>query len=75
MAKQSITQSAFLYFDTQPPLFHYALAVLTVTLALLATLKTPVIGERTAFMLFFLQLSSPHSGSDEILESVPSLYL
>lgn len=75
MAKQSITLSAFLFFDTQLPLFHYALAMLTVTVALLATLYIPVIGERTAFMLFFLQLSSPHSGSDGILESVRSLYL
>ncbi|MDP3663331.1 MAG: hypothetical protein U1D41_01635 [Nitrosomonas sp.] len=75
MAKQSITQSAFLYLDTQPLLFHYALAMVTVTAALLATLYTPVIGERTAFMLFFLRLSSPRSGSEGILESVRSFYL
>ncbi len=56
MAKQSITQSAFLYLDTQPLLFHYALAMVTVTAALLATLYTPVIGERTAFMLFFFAI-------------------
>jgi PAS domain S-box-containing protein len=56
MAKQSITQSAFLYLDTQPLLFHYALAMVTVTAALLATLYTPVIGERTAFMLFYFAI-------------------
>jgi len=75
MAKQSITQSAFLYLDTQPLLFHYALAMVTVIVALLATLNIPIIGERTALMLFFLRLSSPHSGSEGILESVQSFYL
>ncbi len=46
------TQSIILYFDAQPDWLRYGWAVLTVAIAAIATLYVPVIGERTAFLLF-----------------------
>jgi PAS domain S-box-containing protein len=51
--RRSKTQSIFIYFDAQPDLLRYGLAVLAIAISALATRTIPVIGERAAFLLFF----------------------
>uniref|UniRef100_UPI001177C5AC hypothetical protein n=1 Tax=Crenothrix polyspora TaxID=360316 RepID=UPI001177C5AC len=56
IAKQFKIQSIILYFDAQPPLVRYGLAMLAVAIAATATQHIPVIGERAAFLLFFFAI-------------------
>lgn len=50
------TQALFSYSDAQSPLVRYGLAVLAVAAAALATQAIPVIGQRAAFMFFFVAI-------------------
>jgi PAS domain S-box-containing protein len=55
--RRSKTQSIILYFDAQPYLLRYGLAVLAVAIGAMATHIIPVIGERVGFILFFFAIT------------------
>jgi hypothetical protein len=56
ITKRFKTQPIVLYFDAQPPLFRYGLAVSAVAAAAIGTLTIPVVGQRAAFLLFFFAI-------------------
>lgn len=56
MVKRLNIQSLFSYSDAQSPWFRYGLAVLAVAAAALATQTVPVIGQRAAFMFYFIAI-------------------
>ncbi len=51
------TQSIFLYCDAQSPMFRYGLAVLAVTIAIIATQNIQVIGQQAEFLIFFFVIT------------------
>lgn len=55
--RRSKTQSIILYFDAQPYLLRYGLAVLATAIGAMATHTIPVIGERAAFILFVFAIT------------------
>jgi PAS domain S-box-containing protein len=51
--RRSRTQTIIRYFDAQPYVWRYGLAVLAVAIGTAATYAIPAVGERSAFLLFF----------------------
>jgi PAS domain S-box-containing protein len=54
--RRSKTQSIIFYFDAQPYLLRYGLAVLAVAIGAMATHTIPMIDERATFLLFFFAI-------------------